>query len=44
MEITLEMSPQLCLFGFNFFWADEEYPYNEINLYFFVLNIKFTWE
>lgn len=44
MEITFEMSPQLCLFGFDFFWTDEEYPYNEVNLYFFMFKLKFTWE
>lgn len=44
MEITIEMSPQLCLFGFDFFWKDEEFDYNEIGLYFFIFKVQFTWE
>jgi len=44
MEIELEISPQLCLFGFDFYYKDQEYDYNEVGVYFFIFKLKFTWE
>lgn len=44
MEIQLEMSPQYCLFGFDYYWKDEQYDYNEVNLYFFIFKISVLWE
>jgi len=44
MEIELEISPQLCLFGFDFYYKDQEYDYNEVGVYFFIFKLKLTWE
>jgi len=43
MEIALEMSPNYCMFGFNFFQKDELYDYREVNIYFFILKLSITW-
>jgi hypothetical protein len=43
MEIAIEISPQYCLFGFNFFQRDEQYNWNELNIYFFILKLQIAW-
>lgn len=43
MEIELEMSPQYCLFGFNYYQRDKTYDYNEINIYFFIFKLQIVW-
>jgi len=43
MEIELEMSPQYCMFGFNFFNRDKMFDYNEINIYFFIFKLHIAW-
>jgi hypothetical protein len=43
MDIELEISPNYCMFGFNFFQTDEDYDYREVNIYIFILKIHITW-
>lgn len=43
MEIELEMSPQYCLFGFNYYQRDDQFDYNEINIYFFIFKLQVVW-
>ena len=43
MEIELTLAPNYFLFGLDWYQKDEVYDFNEINLYFLFLELKFTW-
>lgn len=43
MEIELTFAPNYCLFGFDWYEKDEFYDFNEFNVYFLFMELKFTW-
>lgn len=43
MELEILLSPNYFMFGISWFSSDEEYDYNELNIYFLFLKVSFSW-